>query len=378
MIPDVTIGVTVMVLAITGSVIIFIPILKNILEIAPYMYTNAKIRAMEAGLLKKDKLDAIADSKDVIDCVSSLEDTDYGPYITKITEPITSIKVEAALNKHLTDIYSKVVRTVPIEISGIFSEITKMWDAKNIKTCIRLAYAQIPIEKREAYLVGAGTLKHSVLKSMTESSTLEDVVSSLETTEYGSILSAAIADSKTENNLLPLEAAVDKYVFERIYKKVSIAKDAHMSIVQMLVGTKIDLLNIRLLLRGIAEKIDTKLLEKYLIDASYNLGEGGTKGLLKLESLDELVSHLENTPYAEIMSGAVDEYAKTDSLALIEKQIHEYYLSVAKKLSMRYSLSVGPALSLLAYKEADVQRIVAIVRFKGENLGKEELMEVLV
>jgi V/A-type H+-transporting ATPase subunit C len=377
-IPDVTLGVTVMVLAITGSVIVFIPILKNILEIAPYMYTNAKIRAMEAGLLKKDKIDTIADSKDVIDCVSSLEDTDYGPYITKITEPITSIKVEAALNKHLTDIYSKVVKTVPIDISDIFSELTKIWDAKNIKTCIRLAYAQIPVEKREAYLVNAGTLKHSVLKSMTESSSMADVVSSLENTEYGSTLSAAIADSKDKNNLLPLEAAVDKYVFERIYKKVSTAKDTHMAVVQMLIGTKIDLLNIRLILRGIAEKIDTKLLEKYMIDASYNLGEGGTKELLKLESLDELVSYLENTPYTEVMAGAVDEFNRTGSLTLVEKQIHEYYLSFAKKLSLRYSLSVGPALSLLAYKEADVQRIVAIVKFKGEKLGKEELMEVLI
>lgn len=365
-------------LSVVGIIVIFIPILLKVLDLAPYMYVNAKIRAMEAGLLKKEKLKELASAKDVFECISSLEDTDYGKHLTKIAEPITPQKIEVALNEHLKETYAKVMRIVPQEVSSALHDMLKLWDARNIRMAMRAMQAGVPPEEREQYILELGTLKPSTLKVLVESKDLEETVSELENTEYGKIISAALADSKKEGSLLPIEAALDKYVLETLYKKVACSSDENSKVIQVMVGTNIDLINLKTIIRGKAEKMDPKLLEDYLLPIHYHVKEDALKNVLRAEGLDESATYLEGTPYSAVLLNALLEYKKSGSITDIERGLDNFYRKFAKDVSVRFPLGIGPSLNLLIGKESDVKTIRTVLKYKSEpslNMDLEGLLE---
>jgi V/A-type H+-transporting ATPase subunit C len=363
-------------LGLIGGIVLFIPILKQILDIAPYMYTNAKVRALEAGLIKKDKLEGLADTKDILECVSSLEDTDYGPWVSKISEPILPEKVDYALNDHLQTIYKKVIRSVPPSVASVFQEFLRFWDARNITFCLRAIKADLPIEDRKLYVADIGILPSATIKSLMESKNMEEAISQLESTDYGPIISNAMQDSKKTESLLPIEVAIDKYVIEHIYSRIASTGEPALAVALQLLGTRADLTNLKTAIRCKKDDIDEKVLESYIIDVKYHLTEDKLKSIIKADNIEEISNYLENTPYS-FVSQLLAAHEEPGAMLKIERALDDHYAKSSKELSQRYPLGIAPALNLLVAKRMDIREIKAVVRMKAEGFSKEELGSVL-
>ena len=358
--------------AVAGFVVLIIPVIMNIVDLAPYMYTNAKIRALEAGLLKKPKLEDLKNAKTRLDCISSLEETDYGTYINKEADPSSEEGLERALNQHTADIYNKLVKTVPKEVTGVMRDLLKVYDVRNIKMVFRsLKNDEFPAEKRTELVTPIGTMKPHILKALVESKTLDEAVSELESTEYGKVVSVSMPKVEETNSLLPLEIALDKYVYENAHKKIALSKESNMVSVGILLGTKIDITNLKTLLRirGANSKVDN--IDDFLINASYNLKGDKIKSLAKADAVEDILSQLEGTPYAEAVSDVVTTFKDTGSLYQIEKKLDEYYEKSAKQISVKYGLGIGPALNMLVGKEADARKIRVLSSFSTEGIDIE-------
>jgi V/A-type H+-transporting ATPase subunit C len=358
--------------AVAGFIILLIPVIMNVVDLAPYMYTNAKIRALEAGLLKKQKLEDLKNAKTQVDCVSVLDGTDYGTYLTKIANPGSEEGLEQALTQHTSDVYSKVLRTVPAEVKSVITDLLKIYDAKNIKMVFRsLKDDKFPIEERADLIVPIGTLKSHILKALVESKTIEEAVSELESTEYGKVISESMQKVEETKNVLPLELAIDKYVYERAYSKISLSKEKNMVAASILLGTKIDILNLKTLLRlrSTGGKIDN--VEDFLIDASYNLSKEKLKSIAKAETIDEILSQLDGTSYAAVITEVSTSFKETGSLYQIEKKLDDYFGKVAKQLSIQHGLGLGPALYLITGKEADARKIRMFSSFNQSGINSE-------
>jgi len=359
-------------LAVLGFIILLIPVIMNVVDLAQYMYTNAKIRAMEAGLLKKQKLEDLKNAKTRLDCVSTLENTDYGPYLTKLDDPGTEENIEKALNQHTGDICEKVARTVPQEVQPVIKDLLKIYDAKNIKMVFRsLKDDEFPVEQRGELVIPIGTMKKHILKALVESKTIEEAVSELESTEYGKVVSGAMQKVEELGSLLPLETAIDKYVYENAHKKVSLSKEPNLVAMGILLGTKIDVTNLKTIFRLSSAEGKVENIDDFIINASYGFKDEKLKSLEKAETVDEVLSQLEGTPYMEVLTEVSTSFKDTGSLYQIEKKLDEYYETTAKELSAKYGLGIGPALYLLVGKEADARKIRTISSFNVEGIDLE-------
>ena|GEM_PF-5080683 len=359
-----------------GGIVLFVPILKQILDIAPYMYTNAKVRALEAGLLKKEKLQSLTDTKDILECVSSLEDTDYGHCVSKISEPILPEKVDYALHGHLQTICAKVIRSVPADVAPAIMEFLRFWDARNIIFSLRAVRADIPIEERSLYSTSLGTLPASTIKSMLESKNIDEAVSQLESTDYGPVISAAMQDYKTSDSLLPLEVAIDKYVVEHLYSRLASMGSSNLVVAMQLIGIKADLMNLKTSIRCKKEGIDEKTIEGYIVNVSYNLTEDKLKNIAKADNIDEISNYLDGTPYS-FLSTLLSTHEEPGAMVKIERALDDFYAQTAKGLSQRYPLGIAPALNLLVAKKKDIKELKAVVRMKAEGFTKEEIGGIL-
>ncbi|MFH1450562.1 MAG: ATP synthase A1 subunit C [archaeon] len=366
--PAVTIIVA---LAVAGFIIILIPVIMQVVDLAPYMYTNAKIRALEAGLLKKQKLEDLKNVRTRMDCISSLEETDYGAYLTKMEQPDSGEEMEQLLNKHTAEIYEKVKRSVPEEISPVIKDLMKIYDVKNIKMVFRAIRNEVPVEERTEFILPIGLLKKSIIKTLVESKTIEEAVSELESTEYGPIISGAMPKVEETGSLLPLELAIDKHVYEKTFRKVALSKSKNMVAVNILLGTKIDILNLKTLFRLNATGKRPDDIEDFIIRASHKFSDEKLKALAKTETIEELLSQLEGTPYADVLSEVVTSFKDTNSLYQIEKRLDDYFERTAKQVSINYGLGAGPALYLLSGKEADIRKIRMIAEFGCSGINIE-------
>jgi V/A-type H+-transporting ATPase subunit C len=285
--------------------------------------------------------------------------------------PNSEEDLEKALNQHTAEIYGKVTRTVPGEMKDVIKDLLKIYDAKNIKMVFRSIQNGTPIEKRAELIHQIGTLKEHVLKTLVESKTIEEATSELETTEYGKIVSAAMPKVQEQKNLIPLEMAIDKYVYEKAHKKIAISKDKNMVAVTIMFGTKIDILNLKtmLRLRSSGGKIDN--IDNFLIDASYGFTQEKLKAIAKAETVDEILSQLEGTPYSDVLSEVSTSFKETGSLYQIEKAIDEYYEKTVKQLSIKYGLGIGPALNMITGKERDAKKIRIAANFSTNKIDPE-------
>ncbi len=365
-------------LAVIAGVILFIPVLQRILKLSAYIYCNAKIRALEAGLIRKDKYKELIDAKSEMECISAMEDTDYGKYLTRVPEPITAEKLEQALMDHIKDIAGKVLRSVPNEDKNIFKQYLKLWDVKNIKNILRGVWRSIPPEELEQNITPVGTLKESTLKALMESKNIDEAVSELESTEYGKVVSESFQEMAEDGTLLPIEAALDKHALEKLYTKAATSSDENLKVIQILIGTKADLTNLKTAIKAVAEEVLGEKIEKYLVDVYYKISQESMKAAIRAGSMDELANSIEGTEYSEVIGSELPNYRETESTFKLENALDKYFSKVAKDLSLRYPMGAGPALRLLVDKEKDVKKIGGLLKYKMERAGNVEDLNSII
>jgi len=371
-------GVLAVVGGLIGGLVLFIPILKLVLDISPYMFANAKVRAIEAGCLKDEKKAELAEASGIAEVIGMLDDTDYGSILSRVSDPITHEKVDMALQNHLMEIYKKVLRILPDDSREVVRRVMKLWDSENIKTCFRMAHAGIDVSERGEYLSPYGTLDEQLLRTLTEAKSVEEVLSSLKNTVYSDMLSEAVVQYKETNSMLPIELAIDRHTLTTAYEKVKFKKEENALAFQNMIGTRIDLINLKTLLRCKIEEVGPEEIEALLIPDYFKIDEKQVANMIKTEGIDELPPYLEGTPYADLVTNGVSVYKETNSVAPLEKSFTEFYTKSIKDFAAKFSMGVGPSLRLLVTKEQDARQISAFIKITKHNLEGINAKELIL
>jgi len=372
---------TFMILLILASIVVFlviiIYILKYVIDLAPFAYTNARIRSMEARLLSKDKLDELIEAGGINELIGFLDDTEYGPYISEVMNELHDpIAIEKALNMHLADVYQTLSTISPDEAKKTLNLLAKKFDIKNIKTLLRAKYVGLNEEETFKLLIPLGTIPVNKLRELSETKSVDEVVSGLEGTEYAPVLSEALAKFEQTNNLLPLELALDKYLLEKLWKTVGI-EGKEKDLFKEFIGRMVDIESIKVILRGKADKLPSDVLSEYLVNVGYELAPWKLKELADADSIEAVVSSLEGTAYAQILADAMEEYEKTKSVYAFEKALDKYLVELGKKLSLRKPFGVGPIIGLITAKELEIRNLKIIIKGKIENLSSNQIRTLI-
>jgi len=102
-----------LVLALIMAIAVIIINLRVVLDIAPYAYTNAKIRSMYGMLLGKKRLEELADLE-LINIAGALEETEYGDIMARgMSDEIDPLKIESSIRESLYKSYEKIAGFLP-------------------------------------------------------------------------------------------------------------------------------------------------------------------------------------------------------------------------------------------------------------------------
>lgn len=355
-----------------GLVVVVVNV-KLILDIAPYAYPNAKIRAMQSMLLGKKKLEELADL-DLLNISGTLEETEYTETYRAISEEVDISTIEATLNQNLMETNIKIAGFLPGDAKIFFERYLKRFEIEAIKTVLSGVYAGLPPEEIEKMLVGPYAEE---LKEIAMSSNVPELVSKLEGSDYGVTLSQVLPDFESSGSLLPLENALDVKFYQELTEVLITRPSPDSDVIKKLLGAEIDTTNIMMVLRCARYGCD---ISDYLIPYGYEISATRLAEIGSSGDVERIVSDLEGTSYHQPLYQALENYMedRDKSLHVFEKALDTYYLSLGQSIATKQPFGLGPILGYIVSKAIEIRNLTTIFTLKIEGFSPEEIKEEMV
>jgi V/A-type H+-transporting ATPase subunit C len=342
------------------AVIVVISTIKPVLDMYPYTYPNARVRARNGRLFTEKEFSEIIESQNLEEVKNYLRGVpDYAKYIDQYP-------LEKALDTQLAETYDLIARITPENSKETFKFLLKKWDIKNIKSIIIAKEAGLNAEKTLEFIVPFGELSDK-LDSLIEADTVTEVLNGLDGTDYPKILEDAIPVYNETGLLLPLEASLDKYLLENLLRASATPEDDNTNYLHIYIGTMVDVANVKIIIRAKADNLKYDDIEPYMISDGYQIREWKLKELMESEDIAGVVSGLEGTDYAPMLSDAMSNFTETSSMANFENALDRHVNETAKKISLKNQFGIGPMIGFLSRKEREIKNLKVIARGKREE-----------
>ncbi len=360
-----------LVLALSLPLLIFLT--KSVQNITPYLYMNARLKAKEGRLITRPQLEEMTVSHSLSDISSILEGTVYGSEMQGLM--INNAEtLEEMLQKHKASLYNEIMGMMPNKITDVFSYLCQELEINTVKSLLRDIHTQKPAGQISLLATSTGELQAEKLKRMSESRNIAEMIPLLEGTSYESLMETLPAYEQSKK-LNALESLLDRIILTDTWKVIS--KRGDLPLLQDYFATKVDVLNLKVLLRAKRDHLSWDEIEMFLFPQE-NLFHQAKTSYGEEEDIRGLITSLETTPFYNSLMEVLPEYEKTHSLLPLEKVLDEFILRTGWDISVKHPFGIGPLVGFLSLKEAEIKNIRALAVAKEANLNHEETRSLMV
>jgi len=341
------------------AVIVVVSTIKPVLDMYPYTYPNARVRARKGRLFTEKQFSEIIESQNIEEVKNYLRGfPDYAKYVDKYP-------LEKALDAQLAETYDLLARITPDNSKDAFGFLLRKWDIENIKSIIVAKEVGLSREETLDLVVPFGELSDR-LDTLIDAKNVNELINGLEDTDYPQVLEDAIPVYESTGLLLPLEASLDKYLLRNLLRTAATPEDDNTSLLHTYIGSIVDANNIKTIIRAKADGLKYEDIEPYMISEGYQVREWKLKDLMEAEDVNGVISGLEGTDYAPTLSEALNKYSETGSIAVFESALDKYVNETANSIALKNQFGIGPMIGFLNKKEKEVKNLKIIVRGKRE------------
>jgi len=352
-------------LALLLVIILFMSYYRVVISIANFTYPNAVFRSSGNPYLKEKKISDLIEGSNLNEVYSELEEDGY-EISKEAREDID--KVEKELEKKNIELMKKAHRTSPDETKGFTKAWLSRYDVKMAKRAIK-AVKEDRLEKVEDRLYPVEEINEKVIEDLTSTRNLQEALSILRDTELEEVLEK----KEWEEKSFELDVALDKFAFNKLKEGIFKVESEQRAPVRYFFGRYVDLLNIKIILRGIREEIQSERLKDCILPKGRELSEWKLEEMAESTSIDEALVQLEGTTYEDIRNKM-----QSDEKFNFEHHIDKKLLKMVKELNNQHILTVGPTLKYLVGKELELRNIRALIRGIKEDIDPIRVKELMV
>ena len=324
-------------------------------------FTYARIAVMKSQLFKKNDYDRLL-KMGYNEALRFLQDTHYRQEIDDFDVSTKGAAViDAALNTNLLQTVRKLHRISDANMQKFIETYALRYDIENLKMIIRSTYAGIAPEEVEKMLLPSLNYSQEMLKGLLGKGNIASILDALPF--------SLPHDSKNPLNteeLYDVENAFDRYYIETVYAFAQrLAGEG--KIVARFLMQEIDTVNIRTVLRLIAENVDHADIVDYLIRPSELVLE-----LAKKKSVKEIVAMLQKKKRTTLTE---DE---DDLLVKLEIDLDAALLKKESLLMHKDMLSAQYIIGFLFAKEIEVKNVRTLIKGKQLEIAESHMEHLLV
>jgi len=352
-------------LALLLVIILFMSYYRVVISIANFTYPNAVFRSSGNPYLKEKKISDLLEGGNLNEVYSELEEDGY-EISKEAREDID--KVEKELEKKNIELMKKAHRTSPDETKGFTKAWLSRYDVKMAKRAIK-AIKEDRLEEVEDRLHPVEEINKKVIEDLLSARNLQEALSILRDTELEEVLEKKEWDEKP----FELDVTLDKYAFNKLKEGIFKVESEQRAPVRYFFGRYVDLLNIKIILRGIREEIQSERLKDCILPKGRELPEWKLEEMVESTSIDEALVQLEGTSYEDIRNKM-----QSDEKFDFERYLDKKLLKMVTELNNQHILTVGPTLKYLVGKELELRNMRALIRGIEEDVDPLRVKELMI
>ncbi|WP_262121247.1 V-type ATPase subunit [Anaerococcus sp. Marseille-Q5996] len=343
-----------------------------------YIGGSISTRIRENNLLTSNDLERLNDYNSVEDVLNALSDSSYRDAIQNLNRPE---EYEKILDEELKNSYELIENTASDD--NILQYFRERYNFHNLKVLVR----EIAQDESYANLYNdIGNINLAYIKRHLSSDNIEvGFLESLEIegyepfnksvnendtyVEYGK---KALAKFRETNNPKDIDITLDKAYYEKLLID---AKEIDLEELTKYTKERIDLINIKTLLRIKAQGNEASNLSEALIDGGYIEPERLVE--LAPADINHIVVKLSNENINKYLVRALDDEKSLDQNLLdLEKAIDDHQMDYSR---LAKSMTYGPEvlMNYIISKETEIKNLRIILVSKLNSLPKEFTLERL-
>ncbi len=328
--------------------------------------THARI----ADLLTQEQMQTLADTRDVDDFLTKLEDTPYGS-VTLDDESRPDIALERVFYRKFIERIEKIVELTPKKIGEFLMGYYQMrFEVVNLKRILRGKFSDASEDEIRLSLIPITAYQVASHEDLVKADSLESVVEMLRGTPYAKV-SEQMALYEEHDALWPLELMLNYLNASAIFEAVKKLPIRDRRIVRKLVELETDIENVLIAIKQRGNKGKTLNVEE-LFPATYGVSVPHLNDIIEAENIRPVIQGL-GTPYAEIL-GPIYE----GDVALIRTYLRlaKYDHATASRSADEFGFNV--IMAYLVYSEIEKDNLVGLAWGKAQGLTPKELLKYVV
>lgn len=319
-----------------------------------FIRASITTRVYEKNLLTSENLKRIIDTDNLEEALSSLNDTKYGELIQKIDRPEDYEKV---LSQMLLDSYKAMIKISPDE--NLVHYLEEKYNFHNLKVLVK---ELIQDADYSSIYIDIGKIDLVKIKRNLKEDLIDD-------DRYLSYAKKALDLYKENKDPQDIDLSLDKDFYEKLLED---SKNLDYESLINFTKERIDLTNLKTLLRIKGQGQSVDLLEKALID-----GGNIDKNLFR-DSLNADKNSYSNLFFKEKSYPQVKKSMEKDdlnkSMQNLEKVIDNHLMDFAKE-SKKVSYGPEVIMGYLISREMEIKNLRIILTAKLNSLSREFMEE---
>lgn len=351
--------------------------------VAGYAAISARVRAMSASLLTPQDFVRLSEAPDFVSLFNLLKNTAYGPYLEGLKDKdINPRRVIIQIKRKLADAFNSVIQMAPVETRPLVKQLYRYYEVGNLKAVLR-ALVTVSTWNTETGLwervrdVLFPMSSTSVLpaQAMVESGSVATAVDMLQGTPYEETLSFAMKRYSSEQNLFPIEVALDLSYWRRLWSEAQklTGQDREHSV--RIIGSLLDMNNLMWAIRyHVYHKLSEEEVINYTLPFGYRVRDADIRAIAAGVDIASVVNR--------IFPGLPDVNALLENprtgLPRLEILLKRRVMEQCQAAFVGSPFHIGLPLAFLVLHDYEVQDLIVLIEAKASGMPEEEYRPFLL
>lgn len=349
-----------------------------------YAAISARVRAMYADLLTPQDWARLSDSPDFATFFTTLKTTAYGPYLDNLKDKdITSKRVINQVKRKLADSYYSVIQMAPQSARPLLRQLYRYYELGNLKALLRALVTvpswttdeTAPWDRVRDVLFPLGEASILPAQAMVESGSIAAAVDLLRGTPYEEALSFAMRRYSAEQNLFPLEVALDLAYWRRLWAEAKKLSGQDREQATKIIGSLLDMNNLMWAIRyKVYHNLSEEEIINYTLPFGYRVQDSDIRAIAAGADVAATVNR--------IFPGVPDVNALLENpqngLPRLEVLLKRQLIKQCLAAFVGNPFHIGIPLAFLVLSDIEIQDLVILTEAKSSNMPDEEYRPFLL
>jgi len=345
---------------------------------ARFGYLNARVRGLRSKLLTPQDYDSLVRAKDVADAIRILSETTHLQPLAGIArrEDLEIPNLENALAQSYYETFERVIKYADETTRPILDDFFEKHEAVCLKSLLRMIITRTPVEKSMDYIIPVGRFTPEMCRRAITTRDAREVAALASDEDLRDEILKKLPECEKSGSSLPIEASIEKYVFEKIWNSTIHLEGIDLKNTQRLVGTEIDADNMMMLVRAIHLGLNGEMTKGFLVPIRFRIGDLLDKALGSKNPFEAMRTLSRGAYHVDPVVVSESEASRSTlpwELALRKVIVHESSI-----MFLGYPLQVAIPLAFLNLKFFEIGDIRTILVGKKSGADPSKIASSLV